>query len=83
MSILEDAAQVVNERQVSYGTREDNFGRIAAMWSAILGCEVSAKDVALCMIALKVARLKWGYTRDGAVDICGYAQCLEDLCEQG
>ncbi len=81
MSILEEAAEVINQRQAIYGTRKDNFGRIAKMWSAILDCQVTPEDVALCMIALKVARQKFKHSRDSLVDIAGYAQCLEELCE--
>lgn len=82
MSILEEAAAVVNERQTQYGTREENFGRIAEMWTAILDCPVTPQQVALCMIALKVARLTFRHSHDSLVDICGYAHCLAELAEK-
>lgn len=78
-SILTEAMEVVAERQAQYGTREDNFGRIAAMWTAILGTKVTPQQVALCMIALKVARECWRSSRDNARDIAGYADCLDQL----
>ena len=82
MTILEEAAFVVGNRQTSYGSREDNFGRIAMLWTAILGCEVAATDVALCMIAMKLAREKFTHSRDNIADVIGYALCLADLLEE-
>jgi hypothetical protein len=80
-SILEEAQQVVLERQAAYGSREDNFGRIATIWSAILGVPVTPVQVALCMIGLKIARECWKSSRDSAIDIAGYAHCLAELQE--
>ena len=80
-SILEEAQQVVGQRQTAYGSREDNFGRIAALWSAILNVPVTAQQVALCMIAVKIARECWKPARDNRVDIAGYADCLDCLNE--
>lgn len=80
-SVLDEAKRVVNQRQMAYGSREDNFGRIAAMWSAILGVTVSPRQVALCMIAVKIARECWKPSRDNATDIAGYADCLSRLQE--
>ncbi|AMS01521.1 hypothetical protein PBI_POTTER_58 [Mycobacterium phage Potter] len=45
-------------RQASYGDAADNFGVTASMWSAILGTEVTAEQVALCLATLKIARLR-------------------------
>ncbi|AHZ95319.1 hypothetical protein HL05_gp059 [Mycobacterium phage Manad] len=45
-------------RQATYGDAADNFGVTASMWSAILGTEVTAEQVALCLAALKIARLR-------------------------
>ena len=72
--ILLQAADIIEgDRQSDYGSWADNARDIAAMWSVILGHEVKPHHVALCMAALKMARLK----RDGAhidswVDLCGY-----------
>ncbi|ATN90617.1 hypothetical protein SEA_MUTANTE_59 [Mycobacterium phage Mutante] len=45
-------------RQATYGDAADNFGVTASMWSAILGTEVTAEQVALCLATLKIARLR-------------------------
>jgi hypothetical protein len=78
-SILEEAIEVVNHRQSNYGERENNFQTIANFWSIILSTEVSPEQVALCMIALKIAREMFKSSRDNAVDIAGYADCLAEI----
>lgn len=45
------------DREKNYGTPQENHRRIAAMWSVVLGVEVKPHEVALCMAALKIARL--------------------------
>lgn len=76
--ILTDAAVCVcSDRNLMYGKPEDNFGVIAAMWSAYLGDPVTAADVAAMMILFKVARIATAEqpSRDSYVDIAGYAAC--------
>ena len=41
----------------SYGSILDNHTRIARLWSVLLKIEVTPEQVALCMIAVKQARL--------------------------
>lgn len=73
-SVLAEAHDTVMfDRQDQYGRPEDNFERIALLWSVILRADVSAEQVALCMAALKIARIKEGsYHRDNYVDGAGY-----------
>ena len=74
---------VTGDRQESYGTPEQNFNRIAEMWTTYLQGRneerldyITAKDVAIMMMLLKVARLMSGTsTQDSWIDICGYAAC--------
>jgi hypothetical protein len=80
--VLEEALRITSgERQSSYGPPEQDFQKTAAMWSTILGTQVKATDVALCMIALKISRATWAKKRDNWVDIAGYARCGFQ-CEQ-
>lgn len=78
---LENALKCVcGERQDQYGTPENNFGRIAKLWTAYLGYEVSSVDVAMMMAMLKIARIKTGSaTDDSFVDLAGYAACGAEL----
>lgn len=75
--ILEEAARIVTgERQHQYGDAEDSFGLIGQLWTVYLDHLVTAEDVALMMILLKVAREKGGKGKaDSWVDIAGYAAC--------
>lgn len=83
MSVLDDAAAIISgERREIYGLPEEEFPRIATMWSAILGTDISAEQVCLCMIAGKLLRLATTPShRDSQVDVCGYIRILEILCE--
>lgn len=57
-SILLTANELTHgPRDGVYGTPQKNHERIAAMWSVILGIEVQPYQAALCMAALKIARL--------------------------
>lgn len=80
---LENAMKCVcGERQDQYGTPENNFARIASLWTAYLGVEVSSVDVAMMMALLKIARVKTGTaTDDSFVDLAGYAACGAELKE--
>jgi hypothetical protein len=73
--LLSDAIDTVTvDRKEDYGEAEDFFSDIAGLWSVILHEDVSSKEVALCMIALKIARCNNGnYKRDSWLDIAGYA----------
>ena len=56
--ILTTAAGLINgARDGVYGDPKTNHDRIAAMWTVILGTPVRADQVALCMAAVKLARL--------------------------
>lgn len=80
--VLAEALRLTTgDRNNSYGPPTQDFARTAGMWEEILGCEVRPKDVALCMIALKLSRASWASKRDNWVDIAGYARC-GFLCEE-
>ncbi len=77
--ILNKAAAIVSgERQENYGTPEDNFNRIADLWSIYLEMpmQLTAADMAAMMVLFKVARLNNGTgTMDTWIDMAGYAAC--------
>ena len=75
---LREAAKIISgDRDIQYGGPEENFTRIAKIWSVILGITVSQEDVAMMMVGLKVARYasKSGFQGDTWIDIAGYAGC--------
>lgn len=75
--VLNAAAEcVLKNRADQYGAVEDSFGRVALIWSAILGVEISPSQVALMLAGLKMARLAGNLTHaDSWVDLAGYAAC--------
>jgi hypothetical protein len=77
---LRKAADLINgDRQQDYGTPQENFTRIAAIWSIILGHMVRPDEVALCMAGLKLARLAKGPHEDSYIDGCGYMAIAAEL----
>ena len=70
------AKAVLTARAREYGSPEDCFGLIAALWSRYTGCDISTADVAAMMILLKLARVE-GNPRhaDSWVDFAGHAAC--------
>lgn len=75
--VLAEAEKCVcGQREHDYGVPEDNFGRIANLWSAYMGVEFTPVDVSMMMVMLKAARIKsGGGTMDSFVDGCGYFSC--------
>jgi hypothetical protein len=76
-AVLTAALAAVNgDRDETYGRPEDNFHRIALMWSAYLGIAITPADVAAMNVLQKVGRLvNTPRHRDSWVDIAGYAAC--------
>lgn len=82
--MLVDAARIIaGERDKQYGGPEDNFERIAKVWSVIFGIDISKEDVAMAMIGVKLARYvsKSGFQPDTWTDIAGYAACGYEVGE--
>ncbi len=80
-SILDEAKRITEgTRRAEYGAPADDFARAAQMWTGILahklrdGQHVTAMDIPLCMIAIKLARQTHRHKRDNLVDIAGYAR---------
>lgn len=80
-TIFDEAEALVNgERQEEYGPPAKHLARIAAIWGAVLNRPVTAREVALCMAGLKLARAGHGHSRDSLVDLVGYIRLIE-MCE--
>jgi hypothetical protein len=79
--IARHAADLVSgDRNASHGEAHVNFENIRALWSAYLDRELTAVDVALMMVLLKVARTKAGrHNPDDYVDAVGYAALAGEL----
>lgn len=93
--ILAEAKKCVcGQREQDYGTPEDNFTTIGLLWSVYLRAThpelakvlpingITAKDVAVMMSQLKVARIATGSSPDSFVDLAGYAACAGEIATQ-
>ena len=87
--LLDLAKQATADRGLNYGKQEDNFKRIADLWTAHLTNRVQSTagphfitptDVAIMCALLKVARLENepGHL-DSWVDLAGYAACGAEI----
>lgn len=70
---------ISGNRRDAYGDVHSSFARIALTWSGVLGVTVTAQQVALCMIALKLCREANRHKQDSIDDMCGYAGLLAEL----
>ena len=78
---LSEAIRIVDgDRQKTHGDKIKNHLNISTLWSWYLKKEVTAYDVAMLMLLLKVARTKTGiYNNDDLVDACGYASIAAEI----
>ena len=81
--LLEEAKGKIDERGEEYGGPLDNFSRIARLWSVILDTDITPLQAALCMDAVKTARLcttpeHW----DSLVDKAGYSAVMAEIVEE-
>ena len=80
LSMLRHAATVVADRGRAYGDARQSMEAIAQRWSLTLGHPVTAAQVALCMIDLKVERLTHDPSHeDSLLDVAGYAAVLHEV----
>jgi len=72
-------------RRGQYGPVEASFQRIATLANVMLEEKLkeplSPGDVAKFMLCVKMARERAAHGRDNCVDICGYADLLQQLAD--
>lgn len=81
-TVLREAQRLVHgARQEDYGHPADDFARTAEMWTGLwreqLIEPLTAADVPMAMICLKLSREQNRPKRDNRTDICGYAETLD------
>lgn len=86
--ILQEASSLITgQRQQDYGTPEENFQRIADLWTIHLqkilkvDMKISPRQVAELMMLLKIARTIQSPTDDSYVDMAGYAGIAGELAK--
>ena len=69
-------ACVTRDREATHGAPEESFTKLAKVWSAMVGVEITAGQACLMLAQLKVVRA-WGNPKhvDNWVDGAGYFAC--------
>lgn len=79
-TFFDEADRLVNtERQSDYGDPSINLQRIAAVVSTVLNREISAQEIALIFLAVKLCREGANHKRDNLLDIACYAELIDRL----
>lgn len=79
--LAEASALITGDRNKTYGSPTQNFQDTAEIWTALLrhklapGEAIQPGEVAMLMVALKLARMKAQPKRDNWTDVAGYAGC--------
>lgn len=78
--ILEEANEAVAAREFTHGECVENNKNIADLWTAYLGMNITADEVAIMMVLLKIGRTKSRKAvKDHFVDMAGYAAIAGDI----
>jgi hypothetical protein len=79
--IAHAASSIVSgARMNAYGHPLDNLTRIGRLWAALLDVEeITAEQVALCMVALKLSREVHRSYTDNLVDGIGYLLACSEI----
>ena len=79
--ILKEADKLIaGERHKDYGDKVKNHNNIAKLWSAYKDIEITAHDVAVMMVLLKIARTKLGeVSKDTYVDMSAYGAIAGEI----
>lgn len=86
-TIAEEAQRLIGgEKRDSYGSVQESFERIAAVWNALikkkLAEPLSPADVALLMSAFKLCRESHANKRDNRVDAIAYLLLMDSLIKE-
>jgi hypothetical protein len=82
MSILIDADNIINnrseEKQRMYGPFSEGMKRAALIASGATGKHLTAKDMYMAMIALKLSRESYHHKEDNLLDAAAYIGALNN-----
>ena len=79
--ILSEATRLVGtDRQKDYGDKVKNHNNISKLWSSYLDVPITAHDVAIMMVLLKIARTKLGaISKDTYIDMAAYGAIAGEI----
>ena len=90
--ILAEASRIISrDRNLSHGDAFQNHAEIAEFWNIFLDkklqpmASITAEDVALMMVLLKISRNTQGKKNnmDNIIDMCGYAAIAGEINDTG
>ena len=90
--ILAEASRIISrDRNLSHGDAFENHAEIAEFWNIFLDkklqpmASITAEDVALMMVLLKISRNTQGKKNnmDNFIDMCGYAAIAGEINDTG
>ncbi len=86
MNILNEADKIVNERsqEISrqYGSFSEGMERAAKIASNMSGKEITATDMFISMIALKLSRESFNHKTDNLLDCVAYIGALNNYLDE-
>ena len=87
-NILEEANKIINERseekERNYGPFSEGMRRAALIASGATGKDITAEDMYMCMVALKLSRESYNHKKDNLLDAVAYLGALNNYKnEQG
>ena len=90
--ILAEASRIISrDRNLSHGDAFQNHAEIAEFWNIFLDkklkpmANITAEDVALMMVLMKISRNSQGKKSnlDNFIDMCGYAAIAGEINDSG
>ena len=83
MNILEEANKIVNlrseEKEREYGPFTEGMEKAASIASCCTGKDITARDMYLCLIALKLSRESYNHKEDNLLDAVAYIGALNNF----
>ena len=86
MNILKKANEIINERseekEREYGSFSQGMERAATIASGATGKNITADDMYICMVALKLSRQSYNHKEDNLLDAVAYLAALNNYKNQ-
>jgi hypothetical protein len=86
MNILEKANEIINlrseEKERMYGPFEQGMERAAMIASGCTGKNITASDMYMCLVALKLSRQSYNHKEDNLLDAVAYLGSLNNYLEK-
>jgi hypothetical protein len=82
MNILKKAIEIIydrkEEKEREYGEMNEGIERAAKIASGCTGKHITASDMFICLVALKLSRQSYNHKEDNLLDAVAYLASLND-----